>query len=171
MPNIGSTLDKTVNPADEPAIGSGPVLARLETFVGKWTTEGQAYDSPFGPAGRNTAIETYEWLAGGMFLIHRLEGRLGDQPMACIEMTCADAAHQRYAVQSFYSDGKTNEWRGQMRDATWTLTGNWVSQRKTTTVRCTAVFGDAGTTIQAKWEYSTDRLTWMRFWETTATKA
>jgi hypothetical protein len=171
MPNIGITLDKKVNAADEPAKVSGSEPASLEAFVGKWTTEGQAHDSPFGPASRITAVESYEWLPGGLFLIHRLEGHLGNQPMACLEMTCTDAAHQRYAVQSFYNDGKTNEWRAQMHDDTWISTGNWTSEGKTTTVRCTSVFSDNGTTLIGKWEYSRDRLTWTLFWDTTSRKA
>ena len=55
----------------------GPEHERLGPFVGRWTTTGRQYTGPFGPEAEFTATESFEWLTGGYFLIHRLEGRLG----------------------------------------------------------------------------------------------
>jgi hypothetical protein len=35
-------------------------LKRLNVFVGKWNTEGQIQESPFGPAGKLIGTDTYE---------------------------------------------------------------------------------------------------------------
>jgi hypothetical protein len=102
----------------------GPEHRLLDVFVGKWNMEGQQYGGLIGPATKITAVETYEWLTGGFFLVHRFEGLVGDQDAACIEIIGHDASSQSYPRRSFYSDGKTNEWQGRKRDGTWTLTGD-----------------------------------------------
>jgi hypothetical protein len=56
-----------------------PALSRLNAFVGSWNTRGQIKESPLGPAGKLNGMDTYEWLSGGFFLIHRVNVRMGDQ--------------------------------------------------------------------------------------------
>ncbi|MEK6324240.1 MAG: DUF1579 family protein [Acidobacteriota bacterium] len=153
----------------------GPEHRRLDVFVGKWSMEGQQYESEFGPAAKLTAVETYEWLPGGFFLVHRFEGGFegggDDQEMACIEIIGHDAASQSYLCHSFYNDGKTNEWQARERDGIWTLTGDWQTAAKSPKVRCTTVFSDAGNTRTGKWERSSDGSKWGTFWDVKATKA
>jgi hypothetical protein len=139
---------------------------RLERFVGRWTTEGHAYEGPFGPAADITAKETFEWLPGGLFLIHRLTGRLGDKDMACVEVIGADPSGEGYTVRSFYNDGTHNVWSAQLRDDNWTLSGAWPREDKAIPVRCSAVFSDSDKSLSAKWEYSAGGAAWQPFWET-----
>ncbi|HEX6738032.1 MAG TPA: DUF1579 family protein, partial [Vicinamibacteria bacterium] len=70
----------------------GAAHRRRELFVGSWKMEGRQHAGPFGPAARITATESFEWLQGGFFLVHRLEGRLESEPIACIEVMGHDAA-------------------------------------------------------------------------------
>jgi hypothetical protein len=149
---------------------AGPALKRLNVFVGTWNKEGQAYDGPFGSAAKVTAVETFEWLPGGLFLIHRLRGHLGDMEIACIEIIGYDASNQSYAVHSFYNDGNRKLWQAHERDGTWAFTGDWKIKGEMLKVRCTAIFDDAGNTMTAKWEYSRDGRSWQLFWDTTLTK-
>jgi hypothetical protein len=51
-----------------------PALSRLNVFVGKWVTEGLIMESPAGPTATLKAVDTYEWLPGGFFLIHHVDG-------------------------------------------------------------------------------------------------
>jgi hypothetical protein len=148
----------------------GPEHRRLDVFVGKWKMEGRQYESPFGPAAKLTAVETYEWLPGGFFLVHHFEGRMDDQEMACIEIIGHDASSQSYPFHSFYNDGKTNEWQARERDGVWILTGDWQTTDKASKVRCTTVFSDAGNTRTGKWERSSDGSQWQTFWDVEATK-
>jgi hypothetical protein len=178
MANPGTLQDKSHGAADgssdkpqfQPAT-RGPEHWRLEGFVGRWITEGQAYDGPFGPSAKITAVETYEWLPGGLFLVHRMQGRLGDQEMACLEVIGHEASRESYAVRSFYNDGTHNLWLARERDGTWTFAGEWKKEGKPLKVRCTAVFKDAGNTLTGDSEYSEDGSRWQRFWETKLTRA
>jgi hypothetical protein len=148
----------------------GPEHKRLQVFVGKWHMEGQQYDGPFGPAAKVTAVKTYEWLTGGFFVVHRLDGRLGDHEMACIEIIGQDASSQSYVTHTFYNDGNTKVWQVREVGGTWTSTADWQKADESLNVRCTTVFTDAGQTMTAHWEYSSDGSNWQPFMDVKATK-
>jgi hypothetical protein len=174
MRNSETLQDRPPDTADRPKDDAqyqpstrGPEHKRLEVFVGKWKTDGNAYDGPFGSAATISAEETYEWLPGGLFLIHRLQGHLGDDQMACIEIIGYDTSSETYLVRSFYNDGTRNVWQLRERDGIWTFSGDWKTNRQTLHVRCTAAFKDAGRTLTGEWEYSGDGSSWQRFWDTT----
>jgi len=156
--------------APPPPPQADAALKRLTAFVGTWNKKGQAHDGPFGSAAKVTAVETFEWLPGGLFLVHRLEGRLGDMEIACIEVIGYDAASRVYSVHSFYNDGNTNLWQARERGGVWVFTGEWLVKGETLKVRCTASFDDAGNTMTARWEYSRDGKKWRLFWDTTLTR-
>ena len=98
---------------DQPA-KPGPDQKRLEVFLGKWTNQGEANASPYGPAGRITATETFDWLPGGFFMIHRADGRQGTIESKWIEIIGYDArkkiSHHAYVRQlrQFGSCGKVH---------------------------------------------------------------
>ncbi|NJO12318.1 MAG: DUF1579 domain-containing protein, partial [Gammaproteobacteria bacterium] len=64
-----------------------PEYERLEAFIGEWLLEGRQLDGPFGPPAQVSARQSFEWLPGGLFLIMRFDGRVGQTPAACIEVT------------------------------------------------------------------------------------
>lgn len=51
-----------------------PALRRLDFLVGKWDLTGSTVDGPMGPAGEVAGVETFDWMEGGYFLIHRWDG-------------------------------------------------------------------------------------------------
>jgi hypothetical protein len=143
---------------------------RLEVFVGNWQMEGQQFDSLFGGQAEVTAEESFEWLPGGMFLIHRLVGRLGAAEMACIEVIDADRMPGGYRVHTFYNDGRSQDWLLTENDDNWTISADWsLPDGSKQMVRCTQRFGKAGTTRKGIWEVSTNGK-WKTFWEVTARK-
>ena len=144
---------------------------RLNAFVGKWNTEGEQYEGPVGPAARTSAVETYEWLTGEFFLIHRFQGRVGDSEAACIEVIGHDAQSQTYPIHTFYNNGLAQRWESRENDGTWTLTGDWDLKGQTMRVRLTTVFSDGGRTMKGKWECSKDGSSWQAFWDVTARRA
>ena len=156
-------------PEEAPKLG--PEHKRLNVFVGKWNMEGQQHEGLVGPAAKITAVETYEWLSGGFFLIHRFDGKVGDYEAACIEIIGNDPSSQSYSWRSFYNDGRTNEWRGDEREGTWMLSGHWQMAGQPMNVRCTIVFSDGGNTMTGKWEHSSDGSKWKIFWDVKAKKA
>ncbi len=150
---------------------SAPDLVCLQPLAGKWHTEGQQIDGPFGPAAPFVAVETFEWLDGGHFLVHRLDGKFGQRPAACMEILGRNPAGELFA-QSFYNDGHTNTWRLAEDSQTLVLSGGWAKgEADGHQVRCTVSFTEAGNTMNCKWEQSRDGQSWLTFMDTHATKA
>jgi Protein of unknown function (DUF1579) len=151
-----------------PKLGVGH--QRLNVFVGTWHTEGQQREGPIGPAASIRALETYEWLPGEFFLVHRFKGRVGDGEAECIEIIRYDAQSQSYPTHTFYNNGLANEWQSHERDGTWTLAGDWHMQGKSVKVRCTTAFTDAGHAMRRTWEQSCDGSSWETFWDVKSSK-
>ncbi len=150
---------------------STAALHKLNVFIGKWNIEGKQYEGPFGPAAKISTVETWEWLPGELFLIHRLKGNVGEQEIACIEVIGYDEKSNYYTIHSFYNDGKTNQWQSREDNGTWTLTGNSQAEGKPIKVRSTTLFSNDNKSITVKWEKSNDGLEWETFWDINATKA
>lgn len=148
-----------------------PGLESLLPLVGKWHTEGEQTEGPLGPASPFVAVESFEWLDGGTFLIHRLDGRFGRQPAACVEVI-GKGPDGKIVAHTFYNDGNANTWRIESRDASLLQVGEWSAGGSGTfQVRYTMTITDAGNTLEGKWEQSRDGQSWKPFLETRATKA
>ena len=53
----------------------GPEHEKLGYFVGKWTSEGEMKESPFGPGGKVTSTDNCEWFEGRYAVVCRSEGK------------------------------------------------------------------------------------------------
>lgn len=144
-----------------PAVSSG--LARLEVFVGIWRKQGRAHYSPFGPAADVDAVETFQWLTGHAFLVHRIEGRLGTDDMACVEVI-GDGIDGAFFAETFYNDGSRTTWRLRQDDHIWLLEG----RHGTYDIRCRMIVEDM--VIVQRWEYQEGGGRWQVFWDTTLTR-
>ena len=130
-------------PAEAPP-RPGPELARLEPFVGTWRTEGEVLESESSPALRIAGTDSYEWLPGGFFLLHRVDVRIGGEPVQALEVIGWDAERGRYFMRSYDSQGNTGEMHAFLRDGTWTFCG--------AAERFTGGFAEDGRTLSGRWE-------------------
>lgn len=122
---------------DHPA--SAP-LARLEPFVGEWRTSGTM--AATGAAFH--ALDSYEWVAGGRFLLHRWDAAMPDGRNEGVELIGWDAEGEAYRLHSFDSSGAVTVMRAECSDGEWTFTGD--------TLRFTGRFGGEGRTLAGRWE-------------------
>jgi hypothetical protein len=143
---------------------------RLEAFVGEWRTEGEQLDSAVGPAAAISATQTYEWLQGNAFLIHRFDGMVGTSNASCIEIIGVDRETDRCRAHTFYNNGLINVWDVEFAGDEWQLNGDWNMGGRQMKVRCKITFGDNGTTMYSRWEHSVDGRVWQAFWDLTARK-
>lgn len=157
-------------PSESPVREPSPEHRKLEVFVGTWRAEGQQKDGPFGPSAPIRATQTWEWLTGKLFLVLRFEGKVGDAPAACIEVTGYDSVKRSYPTHTFYNDGNSMQWRLHERGDTWIRTGALQQHGKTIEVRCTTLFNESRDTMTARWEFSNNRSAWQTFWEIMATR-
>ncbi len=153
------------------ASDAAPGLEGLKPLVGKWHTEGKQLEGPLGPAAPFVAVETFEWLEGGRFLVHRLDGKFGTRPAACIEVFGLNQANELFG-HTFYNDGNTNTWQLQVDSHAVILNGTWSKgQGPSFRLRQSVRVIEEGNTLESKWEQSRDGRDWTTFMETRSTKA
>jgi hypothetical protein len=146
--------------APPPAAKPGPEHKRLDVFVGKWNTEGQAQASPYGPAGKMTSVETFEWMPGGFFMIHHWDTRQGGVELKGLEVLGYDSHSKMYSTRFFDNLGSSGFMKATLLGNAWTWTGDSEVGGKPLKERCTTtlVSSDAWT---SKCEFSSDGAKWL----------
>jgi hypothetical protein len=135
-------------------------LARLDFFVGDWTTEATfPPDSPIGPL-TGTARSSFAWALDGAFLLQRSEV---EAPVPSGLMLVAAAADGAYTQHYFDSRGVVRLYAMTFDGMVWTLTRETpdfspldFAQRFTATVE------DGGRTMRGAWEICEDGTTWRK---------
>jgi hypothetical protein len=141
----------------------GPAQRRLEVFVGVWKTTGNILASEAEPATSIVGTDTYEWLPGGFFLLHRVDVRMGDQEVKATEIIGHDAAAQTYRTHAFDNQGGYATYEASYRDGIWVFTGE--------TERVTLVASDGGNTLTGNWMKKSDDATWRPWMDITLTRS
>jgi Protein of unknown function (DUF1579) len=132
----------------------GPEHKRLDAFVGTWKTEGEIRASPSGSAVMIHATDTYEWLPGRFFLIHRWDAHMPDGNTKGIEIIGYDASSKTYPMHSFDSEGNFGIMRASVKGDIWSFAGE--------SLRFKGGFRDGGNTFAGIWEQrSRDGLKWV----------
>ncbi len=144
------------------SIAPSAEIQRLELLVGKWNTEGETHASADAPAVKVTGVDTYEWMPGKFFLVHRMDGQIGNEELQQLEFIGYDPSSQMYTCHSFDSRGNSDLFRANLRDHTWTIEGK--------SSRFTGVFASTGNTLTGKWAQSSDGVNWLPWMEIELTK-
>lgn len=134
-----------------------PALERLDVFVGSWKTEGIIMEVETEPAKILKASDKYEWLAGGFFLIHHVDGYMGDEEIKTIEIIGYDDASQSFFTHSYDNYGTVGAYQANLLDRKWIINGK--------TERFNGSFNDDGTILSGKWELSSDGSNWAPWME------
>ena len=142
---------------------------RLDVFVGKWNAEGLSYakeqskENPYGSAVKWTSVESYEWLPGGFFLVHRWDACVGDDEFKGMETIDYDTPSQTYFTRAFDNYGNSPIYQASVREGVWTCAGEWT--------RATVAVSDSGDTMTINWEWKPDGVNWLPLCDRKATKA
>lgn len=75
-------------------------LKLLEPYIGVWKTEGKTVD---GNIIKGT--DTYEWLAGGFFLTHKVDVAIDKEKVKSLEIIHYDDLEDVFRSQSFDNEG------------------------------------------------------------------
>jgi hypothetical protein len=152
-----------------------PALRRLDFLVGTWKVEGETAPEFSGPAMRSTSTETFEWLHGGFFLVHRWDAVFGDPksyagpelPGGAIQKGIMfygfDATTGRFRTHFFDGNGPFHD--GSMYEGE-VVGGNL---RFTGPARFTLIENEDGT-INNDWELRDDDGEWRPWRHTTMTR-
>ena len=140
----------------------------LEAFIGKWRTEGTSYadgqqaKDPLASGVVWTSEESYEWLPGGFFVLHRWEAMAGEQVFKGAEILGYDKAQGGYFTRFFDNAGNHPEYRVQLKGNAWTFAES--------TSRATVTVSHDGNSMDFNWEWRNDGSDWLPLCHRIATR-
>jgi hypothetical protein len=146
----------------------GDAHRRLDVFIGTWHTEGTSFtdgqtpDDPRASGVPWTSDETYEWLPGGFFVLHRWNALAGTRVFDGTEIIGNDEANGGYFTRFFDNAGFHPEYTATVDGDVWTFTEP--STRATVTVQ------DGGQHIEHIWEWRHGGNAWLPLCERRATR-
>ena len=134
----------------------------LEVFVGVWNTRGRIEPTQDTAEQLLVATDTYEWLPGKGFLLHRVDARLGDEVNRSIEVIgWNDAAGELFST-SYDDKGSTASFRCELAGYGWLIDG--------VGSRFRGGFDDDYKRLKGTWEMGANR-NWQPWMEIELTKA
>jgi hypothetical protein len=145
--------------AQTPAPKPGAEHKRLGFYVGKWTSEGEAKASPFGPAGKTTSTENCEWFPGNFFVVTRSAGTSPSGPTHSIAIMGYNAVEKVYTYDSYSNRGDHSTSRGTVQGGIWTWP--WEDKFEGKPVKGRVIVTEVSpTSYTYKAEYSMDGKAW-----------
>ena len=175
---MDSSLPELLDPATGAALpwtssekgGTGTTAAdsaerRLAALVGRWRTEGRTIETAEAPAALIDAVDTYEWLAGGLALLHIVDARVGDQQVDGAEIIGWNPERHAYVTLYCGSDGP-NRYEASLAEEN----GGLVWRMRSARDRFTGGFSDDGNTIDGHWERLDEQSAWQPWMHVTLTK-
>ncbi|MDF3026026.1 MAG: hypothetical protein K0S23_333 [Fluviicola sp.] len=135
---------------------------QLNRFVGKWKTTGKIPASGASPEINVSGSDTYEWLPGGFFLLHKVDVLLGDDKNETLEIIGFDKQRDLYTMQHYDNKGNSGFMTADYKDGVWTFLGD--------NLRFKGGFKKNDTEFSGVWEQSSDGKDWTHFMEIRLTK-
>jgi hypothetical protein len=132
---------------------------RLEVFIGDWHAEGVSYGEGQDPADPRasgvpwTSDESYEWLPGKFFVLHRWDALAGKHEFKGAEIIGYDEAKERYFTLMFDNAGHHPEYRTSVDGDVWHF--------KEPQTRATVTVQEGGRKLSFNWEWKNGGNAWL----------
>jgi len=110
-------------PVERDRLGATDAHERLDIFVGTWHTVGEILSGDEGPPRVLRAIDTYEWGAGGHFLVHHVDGDMGGHPVQALEVIGWDPDRGDYFSHAYDNTGSVASYRASLTELRWQILG------------------------------------------------
>ncbi|HZH97219.1 MAG TPA: DUF1579 family protein [Flavisolibacter sp.] len=100
-------------------------LSKLEVFIGKWHAEGTSYaggqdqNDPYASAAPWTSEESYEWLPGNFFVLHKWNAKAGDTVFIGTEIIGYDKSEKKFFTNFFDNAGFHPVYQATFEDNIW----------------------------------------------------
>ena len=125
----------------------------LDIFAGKWITQGTIRATKGTAAAEMHAIDRYEWLPGGYFMLHKVDALIAGNVSQSIEVMGYDKAQGCYVTRSYDDQGMTEEFTARLKGQAWFIDGE--------NVRFKGGFNAGGTLLAGTWEQRKDNKQWI----------
>lgn len=142
-------------------------MNELKIFIGRWHHEGKSYatgqstENPLASAVSWKSDETYEWLPGNFFIVHRWNAMVGENPFIGTEIIGYDTEKKQYFSHHFDDGGFHPIYSA-------TVDGNiWKFNEPNTRVEITI---NSLNSLTLKWEWRNGNTNWLPLCDRIATR-
>jgi hypothetical protein len=126
-------------------------VANLQPFIGTWDTFGTILGADGKAEGELRATDIYEWFPGKFFLLHHVEGRLGDVEVRTLEVV-GPGENGRCVARSYDNVGQSEEYSVVLQGRNWIIDSD--------TQRFRGSFSGDFRMLEGRWEASDYGRTW-----------
>lgn len=137
-------------------------LELLNKFVGRWNTEGIIPATDTTPTIKIFGTDTYEWLPGEYFLLHKVDVFVGDEKTETLEIIGFDEQTGKYTMQHYDNKGNSGFMTATCVDGVWTFIGE--------TLKFTGEFKKEDKEFSGVWKRLMDGNNWTHFMDIKLTK-
>jgi len=138
-------------------------LIQLRKFVGHWITNGVLRSSDKAPGEIVTGTDTYEWLAGEYFLLHKADVYIGKEKNQTYEIIGFDNKIGKFTMQHYDSKGSTGLMLAECKKDDWEFTGD--------DLRFNGGFKNGGKKFSGTWQQRNKDSNWEIFMDITLIRA
>lgn len=135
----------------------GTEYNHLDKFIGKWNTEGTVLPTTNNPELKIKGTDTYEWLPGGFFLLHKVDVFIGDDNNQTFEIIGFHKLSNHYTMQHYDNKGNSGCMTATFKEGVW----NFLSYN----LRFIGRFSNDENVLSGIWEQTTNGKTWKHFME------
>jgi hypothetical protein len=128
-------------------------LKKLNFLIGKWHTKGEILLGASLSLKEIRGMDTYEWVSGGFFILHRVDVFMGNERTEAIEIIGYDEDRKSYFMKSFDSQGESITMYA-------VLEKSLVLKFGDEKMRTVLTANEDGSSMSAKWELSENGKTW-----------
>ena len=123
--------------------------------AGKWITQGALRATDEAASFEMRAIDRYEWLPGGFFMLHKVDALIGGTVAQSIEVIGYDAQQACYVTRSYDDQGASDGFTARLEGHAWSIDGE--------KVRFRGAFEQGGSVLAETWEQRNAQEEW-RMW-------
>jgi Protein of unknown function (DUF1579) len=128
-------------------------LTKLKFLIGRWHTQGNILRGAPGGSTEIRGMDTYEWISGGFFILHRVDVLMGSARTEVIEIIGYDKIKRSYFMTSFDNQGATITMHAVLKKP-------GVLKLTDAKMQSTLSVDKGGNSMTAKWELSENGKTW-----------
>ncbi|MES2777764.1 MAG: DUF1579 family protein [Bacteroidota bacterium] len=131
----------------------GSQVRKLNFLIGNWHTKGEILQGAPKSSKEIRGMDTYEWIAGGFFILHRVDVFMANERTEVIEIIGYDKSRKSYFMKSFDNRGEATTMYAVLEKPGVLKLGDQKMRSKLTVDK-------SGNAMTAKWELSENGASW-----------
>ena len=128
-------------------------IDKLNFLIGNWHTQGEILIGVSDSSKKIRGMDTYEWISGGFFILHRVDVFMGNERTEVMEIIGYDESRKSYFMKSFDNRGESLTMYAVLKKPGVLKFGNKTMQSILTANK-------NGNSMVAKWELAENGKTW-----------